>query len=42
MTLILVMKGGNIIKSENHETLLNKTKWFYASLYNSQFENLAS
>lgn len=38
---ILVMKDGDIIESGTHETLL-KQKGFYASLYNSQFENSAS
>lgn len=38
---ILVMKDGDIIESGNHETLL-KQNGFYASLYNSQFENSAS
>lgn len=36
--LILVMKDGDIIEQGNHEELLEK-KGFYASLYNSQFEN---
>ncbi|HUM83219.1 MAG TPA: ABC transporter ATP-binding protein [Lachnospiraceae bacterium] len=35
--LILVMKDGDIIESGNHEELLKKNG-FYASLYNSQFE----
>lgn len=38
---ILVMKDGDIIESGNHETLL-KQNGFYASLYNSQFEDSAS
>ncbi|MGQ7887388.1 ABC transporter ATP-binding protein [Paenibacillus sp. WC2504] len=38
--LILVMKGGDIIESGNHEELLDKGG-FYAELYNSQFEQLA-
>lgn len=36
--LILVLKDGDIIEQGNHESLLKK-KGFYASLYNSQFEN---
>ena len=36
--LILVMKDGDIIEQGNHEELLEKNG-FYASLYNSQFEN---
>ncbi|MGG7059733.1 ABC transporter ATP-binding protein [Clostridium nigeriense] len=36
--LILVMKDGDIIEQGNHKELLEK-KGFYASLYNSQFEN---
>lgn len=36
--LILVMKDGDIVEQGNHETLLS-AKGFYASLYNSQFEN---
>lgn len=36
--LILVMKDGDIIEQGNHEELLAK-EGFYASLYNSQFEN---
>jgi ATP-binding cassette subfamily B protein len=35
--IILVMKDGNIVEQGNHETLLEK-KGFYATLYNSQFE----
>ena len=35
--LILVMKGGNIIETGNHEELMKKNG-FYADLYNSQFE----
>lgn len=35
---ILVMKDGDIIESGTHDTLLKKNG-FYASLYNSQFEN---
>nr|WP_246239303.1 MULTISPECIES: ABC transporter ATP-binding protein [Paenibacillus] len=38
--LILVMKGGDIIESGNHEDLLSKGG-VYAELYNSQFEQLA-
>ena len=34
--LILVVKDGNIIEQDNHETLL-KQNGFYAELYNSQF-----
>lgn len=36
--LILVMKDGDIVEQGNHETLLS-ANGFYASLYNSQFEN---
>ncbi|RDY27216.1 ABC transporter ATP-binding protein [Romboutsia weinsteinii] len=36
--VILVMKDGDIVEQGNHETLL-KANGFYASLYNSQFEN---
>lgn len=36
--LILVMKDGDIIEQGNHEELL-KANGFYATLYNSQFEN---
>ncbi len=35
--LILVMKDGDVIESGTHETLMQKGG-FYASLYNSQFE----
>ncbi len=35
--LILVMKDGNIIEQGNHEELM-KQNGFYATLYNSQFE----
>ena len=35
--LILVMKEGNIVEQGNHEELM-KQNGFYASLYNSQFE----
>lgn len=38
--LILVMKDGDIIESGNHDELLKK-EGFYASLYNSQFEEVA-
>ncbi|WP_184093000.1 ABC transporter ATP-binding protein [Anaerocolumna cellulosilytica] len=38
--LILVMKDGDIIEQGNHEELLLQ-KGFYASLYNSQFEESA-
>lgn len=38
--LILVMKDGDIVEQGNHEELL-KEKGFYASLYNSQFEESA-
>ena len=38
--LILVMKDGNIIEQGNHEQLLGQNG-FYASLYNSQFEQIA-
>ncbi len=37
--LILVMKDGDIIEQGNHEQLLKKNG-FYASLYNSQFEDV--
>ncbi|WP_027626438.1 ABC transporter ATP-binding protein [Clostridium lundense] len=37
--LILVMKDGDIVEQGNHEELL-KANGFYASLYNSQFENM--
>ncbi|MEG2245265.1 MAG: ATP-binding cassette domain-containing protein, partial [Erysipelotrichaceae bacterium] len=36
--LILVMKDGDIVEQGNHIELL-KANGFYASLYNSQFEN---
>ena len=36
--LILVMKDGDIIEQGSHEELL-KADGFYASLYNSQFED---
>lgn len=36
--LILVMKDGDIVEQGSHEELL-KANGFYASLYNSQFEN---
>ncbi len=39
--LILVMKDGDIIEQGNHEELLEKGG-FYAELYNSQFEEMAS
>ncbi|WP_330587989.1 ABC transporter ATP-binding protein [Anaerocolumna sedimenticola] len=38
--LILVMKDGDIVEQGNHEELLEKDG-FYASLYNSQFEQTA-
>jgi ATP-binding cassette subfamily B protein len=38
--LILVMKDGDIVEQGNHEDLL-KQNGFYASLYNSQFEETA-
>lgn len=38
--LILVMKDGDIVEQGNHEDLLKKDG-FYASLYNSQFEETA-
>lgn len=37
--LILVMKDGDIVEQGNHESLL-KADGFYASLYNSQFEEV--
>ena len=37
--LILVMKDGNIIEKGNHEELL-KQNGFYATLYNSQFQEV--
>ena len=39
--LILVMKDGDIVETGNHEELLKK-KGFYATLYNSQFEEVES
>lgn len=39
--LILVMKDGDIIEQGNHEELLAKDG-FYASLYNSQFEEMTA
>ncbi len=39
--LILVMKDGDIIEQGNHEQLLAKGG-FYASLYNSQFEDVSA
>lgn len=39
--LILVMKDGDIIEQGKHEELLQQ-EGFYASLYNSQFENEAA
>ena len=38
--LILVMKDGDIIEQGNHEELIEQNG-FYASLYNSQFEQTA-
>lgn len=38
--MILVMKDGDIIEQGNHEELIAKNG-FYASLYNSQFEDIA-
>ena len=38
--LILVLKDGDIIESGNHEDLM-KQNGFYASLYNSQFEQVS-
>ena len=35
--LILVMKDGDVIESGTHETLMQQNG-FYASLYNSQFD----
>ena len=35
--MILVMKDGDIIETGNHKELMKKNG-FYASLYNSQFE----
>lgn len=37
--LILVMKDGDIVEQGNHEELISKDG-FYASLYNSQFEDV--
>ena len=37
--LILVMNNGDIVEQGTHEELLNKNG-FYASLYNSQFEEV--
>lgn len=39
--LILVMKDGDIIEQGNHKTLLEKNG-FYATLYNSQFEDVSA
>ena len=39
--LILVMKDGDIIEQGNHQTLLEKNE-FYATLYNSQFEDVSA
>lgn len=39
--LILVMKDGDIIEQGNHQTLLGKNG-FYATLYNSQFEDVSA
>lgn len=39
--LILVMRDGDIVEQGNHEELLAKNG-FYADLYNSQFDSLAS
>ena len=38
--LILVLKGGDIIESGNHQQLMEQ-KGFYADLYNSQFEQVS-
>ena len=38
--MILVMKDGDIIEQGNHDELLAK-QWFYAELYNSQFDETA-
>ena len=38
--LILVLKDGDIIESGNHEELMEQNG-FYASLYNSQFEQVS-
>ena len=37
--MILVMKNGDIVETGNHEELLKKNG-FYATLYNSQFEDI--
>ena len=39
--MILVMKDGDIIEQGNHQTLLEKNG-FYATLYNSQFEDVSA
>lgn len=39
--LILVMKDGDIVEQGNHEELIQKNG-FYASLYNSQFEEITA
>lgn len=39
--LILVMKDGDIVEQGNHQTLLEKNG-FYATLYNSQFEDVSA
>lgn len=39
--LILVMKDGDIIEQGNHQALLEKNG-FYATLYNSQFEDVSA
>ena len=39
--LILVMKDGDIIEQGNHEQLIAQNG-FYASLYNSQFEEITA
>lgn len=39
--IILVMKDGDIVEQGNHEDLL-KQNGFYASLYNSQFEEISA
>ena len=36
--LILVLRDGDVVESGNHEELLKKGG-FYATLYNSQFED---
>ena len=38
--IILVLKGGDIIESGNHQQLMEQ-KGFYADLYNSQFEQVS-